>query len=77
MHFTLPNGSGLTDKEYEDAINVDDSIIWPLYRAALEVEDVALYADKPIDNEDQRVYVRGQVDELIYQLTNIRDTLEV
>jgi len=69
-------GVSLTDDEHTAAVMVDDSVIKPLNRMDLDLDEVQFDLEDGVDNEQQREYIREQINELIYKLTEMRNNLE-
>lgn len=77
MHFPI-NIRGLkTDDAYFDAIMVDDDLIWPLHKAAMEIDEALTFiGEGGVDNSQQREHIETQIDSMIFLLKEIRDKLE-
>jgi hypothetical protein len=64
------------DAEYVIAVAIDEAVINPLYRIGIELDEVQYDLDDGVDNEAQRDYIREQINELIYKLTEMRNNME-
>jgi hypothetical protein len=68
---------GMTDEEYLEAIDAEDFVVDPLVKAACEVADALQgVEDYPVDNAEQRRYIRLQIDDMMYELRKIRSRVE-
>jgi hypothetical protein len=74
---SIKSARSLLPDQYQDAMDVEDEIVVPLNQAHNEVFDaVAALDDREVDIREQQEYIRTKVDDMIYQLTQIRDKLE-
>lgn len=63
------------DDKYFTALEVEDDVVWPLNRAGYEIYDAVAQA-RGVDNAEQKEYIENQINEMIYQLNQIKDKLE-
>jgi hypothetical protein len=67
----------MSDDEYIDAIVVEEDIVVPLDQALNGLYDAEVGFDgHRVDTEQQRAYIRYQIDNIEYVLMKIRDKLE-
>lgn len=75
---SIKNIRTLTDTQYLNALDIEDDIVNPLVRAQYTLYDVSAQVDPhyEVDIPEQKEYIVTQIDDMIYQLNEIKNKLE-